>query len=77
MLAKLNRLPSASAMPSASSAPPRLRIAGVARNTRKITKNATVVIRASASSQAMRTVAIPKRCRWSLTYSATEMLGRS
>ena len=63
MLAKLIRLPIASAMPSASSQPPLLRIEARVRKTRKIAKNATTVMRPSASSQATRTVAIPASCR--------------
>ena len=51
MLAKLNRLPIASAMPSASSQPPRLRIEAVQKH-QKDRKERTAVIRASASSQA-------------------------
>ena len=46
MLAKLITLPMPSAMPSASSQPPLLRIEGGHQKRRKIAKNATTVIRA-------------------------------
>ena len=52
MLAKLITLPIASAIASASSQPPLLRIAARVMKTRKIAKNATTVSLPSASSQA-------------------------
>ena len=56
MLAKLITLPIASAIASASSQPPVLRIAARVMKTRKIAKKATTVSLPSASSHARRTV---------------------
>ena len=63
MLAKLIRLPIASAMPSASSQPPVLRIEARVRRTTKIAKNAATVSLPKANSQAKRTVFSAARCR--------------
>ena len=63
MLAKLIRLPIASAMPSASSQPPVLRIEARVSSTTKTAKNATTVSLPSASSQAKRTVFSAASCR--------------
>ena len=60
---KLITLPIASAMPSASSQPPLLRVEARVMKTRNTARNATTVIRPSASSKATRTVAIPESCR--------------
>src|SRR5215472_15976585 len=77
MLTKLIRQPMPSAIDSASSHPPNLRIFGLKARTVKIAKNATTTSRPSASSQAARTVLAAVRCRWSLMKSATATLGRS
>jgi len=63
MLVKLSTLPRQSATASASSQAPLLRSDGRVSITRKTAKNATTVIRANASSQASRTVAILASCR--------------
>ena len=77
MLAKLSTLPMRERDAERLVAAAALADRGRVRSTRKIAKNATTVSRPSASSQAKRTMAIPAKCRWSLTNSATEMLGRS
>jgi len=63
MLAKLITLPMASAMPSASSQPPALRIEARVMNTRKTAKNATTVSLPNANSHAMRTAVSPVSCK--------------
>ena len=63
MLAKLITLPMASAMPSASSQPPLLRIEGRGEEHEKDRKERDHGSRPSASSQAKRTIVIPASCR--------------
>jgi len=63
IMAKQNTLPMPSATQSASSLPPFFRAAERVSSRMKTAKNATTISRASASSQAVRTIPVAASCR--------------